>query len=199
MYYDKFTVKRIKVTYLIVGVILGMLGMWTTVKASYISNEVKEYQVIKSQIELTKQANKVKCYIQDNNRKIWNKLAEEMAIAYVTASKKYNIPLEILIGKDQVESEFRIFAESSKGAVGVGQLDHKAWRDVLPEGNPYDPSYNIDSCARVLSFEFKKHGIRKGLEMYNVGIGNYTKGVRNRAYVSKVLSAASEFRYYKGD
>lgn len=199
MYYDKHTVKRFKVTYLIVGVLLGMFGMWTTVKASYLNNEVKEYHAMKAQVELTKQANKVKCYIQDNNSKIWNKLAEEMAIAYITASKKYNIPLDVLIGKDQVESEFNVFAKSRTGAKGVGQLDHRAWKDVLPEGNPYDPSYNIDSCARVLAFEIKKSGVRKGLELYNVGSGNYAKGIRNPAYARRVISAASEFRYYKGD
>ena len=199
MYYDKYTVKRYKITYLIVGLILGMMGMWTTVKANTITAEVKEYHQMKAQVELTKEASKVKSFVQETNGKIWDRLAEEMAVAYVTASKKYNIPIEILVGKDSVESKYEVFAKSRTGAKGVGQLDHGAWKDVLPAGNPYDPSYNIDSCARVLAFEIKKRGVRKGLEIYNVGEGNYAKGVRNPDYTRKVLSAASEFRYYKGD
>lgn len=199
MYYDKHTVKRYKISYLIVGVILGMTCMWTSVKAYTLTNEIKEYHAIKANVELTKEATKVKQFVQSNNNKIWDKLAEEMALTYVQASKKYKVPLEILVGKDMVESEFRIFARSKTGAAGVGQLDHSAWKDVLPQGNPYDPMYNIESCAAVMNHYIKKYGFRKGIEMYNVGDGNYAKGIRNKAYVSKVLSAASEYRYFKGE
>lgn len=199
MYYDKHTVKRYKVTYLIIGVLLGMTCMWTSVKAYTLTNEIKEYHVIKANVELTKEATKVKQFVQSNNKKIWDKLADEMAISYVQASKRYKVPLEILVGKDMVESGFNIFAKSKTGAAGVGQLDHSAWKDVLPQGNPYDPAYNIESCATVMSHYIKKYGFRKGIEMYNVGGGNYAKGIRNKAYVSKVLSAASEFRYFKGE
>lgn len=199
MYYDKHTVKRYKISYLIVGVILGMTCMWTSVKAYTLTNEIKEYHAIKANVELTKEATKVKQFVQSNNNKIWDKLAEEMALAYVQASKKYKVPLEILVGKDVVESQFHIFARSKTGAAGVGQLDHSAWKDVLPQGNPYDPTYNIESCAAVMSHYIKKYGFRKGIEMYNVGDGNYAKGIRNKAYVSKVLSAASEYRYFKGE
>lgn len=199
MYYDKHTVKRYKVTYLIIGVILGMTCMWSSVKAYTLTNEIKEYHAIKANVELTKEATKVKQFVQSNNNKIWNKLADEMAVSYIQASKKYKVPLEILVGKDMVESQFNIFARSKTGAAGVGQLDHSAWKDVLPQGNPYDPMYNIESCAVVMSHYINKYGLRKGIEMYNVGDGNYAKGVRNKTYVSKVLSAASEFRYFKGE
>lgn len=195
MYYDKHTVRWHKIAYLIIGVTLGALAVWTSVKVRIMNYEVAQYRTIKANVEMTQETEQIAAYIKENNGKVWDKLSEEMAIAYFTASKKYGIPVSILIGKDQTESGFNVFAKSKTGAKGVGQLDHGAWKDVLPEGNPYDPSYNIDSCARVLAFQIKKHGVKKGLEYYNVGEGNYKKGIRNPAYARKVLSAASEFRY----
>lgn len=193
-WHSKVALRKIKIGYLIVGVILGITLMNTTNSICKLREEEKELIVLKQEQSTSKEAVKIKKYIQSKNPKIWDSLALDMANSYLSKSKKYNVSVDLLVGKDWVESNFNIFARSNAGAKGLGQLNDSAWKDVLPKGNPYEPSYNIDSCAKVMSFYTTKYGLNKGLELYNVGEGNYKKGVRNPLYVTKVLSSAYEFK-----
>jgi hypothetical protein len=140
---------------------------------------------------------KVKSFYKKHNPKLWDSLAEEMAVATVEAAGTHEVPLSIQVGVNIKESDVHPFAKSVTGAKGMGQVDFKANKEELGEGNPYEPTYNQKSSAFLLKNKIKVYGVNKGLEIYNVGEGNYKKGIRNKKYVAQVLRNAAEFKKYK--
>ena len=85
-----------------------------------------------------------------------------------------------------IESRFKSGAISSKGAKGLMQVLYK------DTNNDYD---NLVAGIKLLKEYRESLGSDKAaVHAYNVGIGNYRKGMRSNNYYSKYLVAKTQFK-----
>ncbi len=109
------------------------------------------------------------------------------------ASRKYNIPEELIKAVITVESAGKPDAKSSAGAKGLMQLMDGTAKD-LGVGNSYDPYQNIMGGAKYLRQMLDKFqgDVNVALAAYNAGPGNVEKygGIppfsETQSYVKKV-------------
>ena len=110
------------------------------------------------------------------------------------ASRKYNLPSDLIKGVIKAESDFQVKAESSAGALGLMQL-MPATAEELGVKDPFDIDQNIDGGSRYLRNMMDRFGNdpRKALAAYNAGPGTverYNGKVpykETRHYVARVL------------
>ncbi|CAB1079293.1 Putative tail protein (ACLAME 1) [Olavius algarvensis Delta 1 endosymbiont] len=88
------------------------------------------------------------------------------------ASRKYNIPANLLRGVIRAESNFQATAVSRAGAQGLMQLMPATARE-LGVDNPFDIEQNIDGGARYLRKMLDSFGgdVKIALAAYNAGPG----------------------------
>lgn len=161
------------------------------------SYATKQDEPIRLTTQVNKDVVKVQKYYKKHNPKLWDSLATELAKATVDGATEYKVPLPIQVAVNVKESDLHPFAVSRTGAKGLGQVDFEANKEELGSGNPFDPKYNQQCSAYLLSQKISAYGVRKGLEIYNVGEGNYKRGVRNKKYVAQVLDYANKFKKFK--
>ena len=120
-----------------------------------------------------------------------NKKTYTYSDIFTAASKKYNIPKELLEAVAYTESSFNTNATSYCGAMGLMQL-MPATAKSLGVNDAYDPVQNVMGGAKYLSQMLKKYNGDTSLALaaYNGGPGNVAKhgGVPSfcEAYVNKV-------------
>ncbi len=93
----------------------------------------------------------------------------------------------LIMGLIEIESNFKRYAVSSKGAYGLMQINYKVWKDeynINPE-RIFDIEYNVDIGMKILKRYLKvaKGDLMKALHLYNNG---YL--YNNEAYKYKVIS-----------
>lgn len=119
---------------------------------------------------------------------------------FQAASKKYNVPVNLLKAVAKVESNFHPNATSRCGAMGIMQLMPRTakWLGVT---DAYDPEQNIMGGAKYLSKLLNQYNGDVGLTLaaYNAGPGTVRKygGIPPFAqgYVNKVLkNCGGEFQ-----
>lgn len=81
-----------------------------------------------------------------------------------------------------VESSCNAAAISSKGAIGLAQINPRVWR--LSRRVLQDPYINTQIGTRILADYIRAHGLREGLHRYN-GLGDSRED-----YSERVLQAA---------
>lgn len=85
----------------------------------------------------------------------------------------------------QIESGYNTLAVSKKGAKGLTQILYKPTK--------FDIETNLKDSVELLLEYMRILGSQEAaLHAYNVGIGNYRKGMRNYAYVRKFKAAKQE-------
>lgn len=191
---------RYRTQYFCMGVLItGLVSSTCVYSQKYQADEAEIRTIRQSQAILQTQTDlevqKVKSFYLKKNPRLWDTLALEMAQATVDAARHYQIPLDIQVGVNAHESELSPFAVSPTGAKGMGQVDFRAWRKELGAGNPFEPKFNQRGVGYVLALNIRTYGLKRGLEVYNLGEGNYKRGRRNPTYVSRVFEQASEYRY----
>lgn len=101
------------------------------------------------------------------------------------ASKRANLPPELVLALIEVESHFDRFAISRVGAQGMMQV-MPFWKDEIgrPEDNLTHNATNFQYGCRILQFYLKreKGDLHKGLARYNGSVGR-------RTYSNKVYRA----------
>lgn len=116
----------------------------------------------------------------------------------VKAAKKYSQPdfpkttdiLAIII----VESTFNTNAHH-RGSWGLMQIEAKSHRNKIQGESLVNVDTNIRVGTEILSEYYSTVNSRSGaITAYNVGIGNYIAGKRNRSYLQKVNREASILR-----
>ena len=122
---------------------------------------------------------RVAAYIRKTNSKVSKEEALEWAATYINTSKQFNIPLDVLLAKDWVESRFNPRAVSNKGARGIAQFTvstgKKMWSDL---GFEYESAASLENpkqsiiaggyYLRILLNQFEQN-MTLALTAYNMG------------------------------
>jgi soluble lytic murein transglycosylase-like protein len=129
-------------------------------------------------------------YITSNFRKTPPSVAKEISDSVIIVSREKNLPIPLLLGIMQVESNFNPFACSKAGARGLMQV-MPAWVGKLPT---------------TLTDKHQLHdivtGIRAGADVFNIHLSendnNVNKGLyyyvnKDKAYVLKVYTALGKY------
>jgi len=95
------------------------------------------------------------------------------------------LPPKVLASTIAVESQCNPYAISSKGAVGLTQVQVKTWKTSFDFGkvNLFNPADNIHIGARIMAGLVKEHGLSRGVQLYNgagVGCDTCDGGYSNR-------------------
>lgn len=135
---------------------------------------------------------------------------------FIEAGEKYGVPWQLLSAISFVESTYNKdainFADNQ--SIGLMQIlcrpdnkggcekldsdfdgiDRSQWRKT----DLFEPEYNIDKGALILSSGIKLYGVKKGIAVYNSLSARKSspKGTfPNQSYVNKVLAKARELGY----
>ncbi|NLJ96255.1 MAG: lytic transglycosylase domain-containing protein, partial [Clostridiales bacterium] len=138
---------------------------------------------------------------QIGNETFASYLNEEKSLddIFEEASKKYNVPLNLLKAIGKAESDFNPKAVSKSGAQGVMQLMPGTAKE-LGVTDSFDPEQNIMGGSKYISDLLKRYDgdTKLALAAYNAGMGNVKKygGIppfkETQNYVVKVMQYMEE-------
>jgi soluble lytic murein transglycosylase-like protein len=100
------------------------------------------------------------------------------------------IPWQLIKAVAITESDENSNAIGDNGqAIGLMQVWHFHWEALgMTRDDMLDPNLNLQAGTAFLAEMVKKYGIYGGLEAYNEGEGNFTRGRNNPGYANNVLS-----------
>jgi hypothetical protein len=115
-----------------------------------------------------------RAFIQMHNKKIYDRLQDEIIDSCIANANKYRLSPILVFSLIQVESEFNINATSSKGAVGLTQVNPHEWLEVLIKKNIvtslsdcYDPRKNVEAGCFILRYYLDEtHNFELALDRY---------------------------------
>lgn len=113
--------------------------------------------------------------------------AENLALWAEIAGSRTNLSPRLLMAVSCHESSCNPKAVSKKGAVGFMQIMPATWGHSRKELRDY--RFSLVRGAEILAQyrDDKCNGnLKCALEMYNVGEGNYAKGMRNKKYLARI-------------
>ena len=88
-------------------------------------------------------------------------------------SKEYGFNPNLIMGLIQIESNFDQFAVSSRGALGLMQINYSVWKNVLniDVKKIFEIEYNIDLGLKILKryHKISRGNILRTLHLYNNG------------------------------
>lgn len=96
------------------------------------------------------------------------------------AAVDFNIPVSVLSALVFVESSCRPNIVSTKGAIGLAQINPRVWHYSPNELR--DPEINLRAGASILVYYVHQSGLREGLHRYN-GLGDASDDYSNRVLV----------------
>jgi hypothetical protein len=175
----KASLIRIRLSRIILGFILGALLVYVFLPPKIIIERVEVDPYTKKEhvlIDKTSQVHKV----------------SKVLVAEVLNSAKHKADVEFPRTSDvlaivAIESSFKLDAKSSVGAKGLMQ--------VLYKKTQYDIESNItDGVALLKQYKQQLGSEAAAVQAYNVGIGNYLKGMRNTQYLAKFTREQTNFK-----
>lgn len=146
--------------------------------------------------------------LEQRSKLATSKSNAEIESAIESAAKRTGLDPDLIRAVIQVESSFRVNAESGAGAQGLMQLMPGTAREMGVD-DPFDAVQNVNGGAGYLKKLLKRFGdIRLALAAYNTGQGRIARlGIKDpddpeqyskissgvRGYVSKVLKYYDQF------
>lgn len=118
------------------------------------------------------------------------------------AAREHEVPVSLIAAVIKAESNFRPYATSNKGAMGLMQITMETWVHLGGIGSPYNPAQNIMMGTKYLKelMEEFDNDIVLTLAAYNAGPGAVKKFQQvppyneTRRYVPKVISYYLKYR-----
>jgi hypothetical protein len=127
--------------------------------------------------------------------------ALEIADVLIEESKASKVPVPIILGVMNVESEFRTDSVSIAGARGLMQVMPVVWSQYVEsdalkgQTSRHNPALNVRVAIRYLGDLFTQYGdVRKALKVY----GGFVTKSPDR-YVNAVMAKAEQYRVQIGD
>lgn len=113
-----------------------------------------------------------------------------------TSSKKYNVPLPVLLSLLFTESGYNPKAYNN-GDRGIAQIS-RVWNPQITDEQAYDPNFAIPWAAKTLRDNLDYYGgdWNRAIAAYNVGRGgasikgpeNYGGGPKGQTYLNKIIA-----------
>lgn len=163
----------------------------------------QETIVIENTINPYKDKENMMAFIQSQNVKVYEKLAENIVEGIFQASEKYDLPPTVLLSLINVESSFRYDAVSSLGAIGLTQIYPPVWVDdkdnkynlvtlgiIKKKKDLYDPIKNIHAGAFVLKHYLDEAIGKNDDNPLKFALTRYFGGKVNEHYTKMRLSMA---------
>lgn len=189
-----------------------IMGVWATQDLSpseeyIVVTEPKLVSEPISKEHLSKDAIDMVRFIMHRNYKMYQGMAEEIAIATTEASEEFGVPATILLAVMDIESDYRYDAVSKATAVGLMQVHVATWLDEKNKDNLakagiasskkelFNPSTNIRAGAYILQL-YMLEGMRKKVtNPVQYAATRYFGGEKN-TYYSKLIAALGEYQIF---
>jgi hypothetical protein len=170
---------RISLTRILLGFILGVLIALTLAPTKVVIERVEVDPYTKKEHVLIDKTSKVH-------------QVPKVVVAEVLNYAKHKADSEFPRTSDvlaiiAIESSFKLDAKSSVGAKGLMQ--------VLYKKTHYDIEHNMtDGIALLRDYKKQLGSEAAAVQAYNIGIGNYLKGMRNAQYLAKFTREQTNFK-----
>ncbi|MBQ2747146.1 MAG: lytic transglycosylase domain-containing protein [Firmicutes bacterium] len=134
-------------------------------------------------------------YMRSINTELTTPVAQHYLFLFKRAGEVYDINYRLLIAMSSRESNFKVWATSRSGALGMMQIMPKTGAYYgLTKQDLYNEKINIDFGAMYISDKIHAYGgdWSKGLSAYNQGVSKVNRGTHSTVYADKVIG-----EYYK--
>jgi len=134
-------------------------------------------------------------YMRSINTELTTPVAQHYLFLFKRAGEVYDIDYRLLMAMSSKESNFRVWATSRSGALGMMQIMPKTGAYYgLGKQDLYNEKINIDFGAMYISDKIHAYGgdWTKGLSAYNQGVSKVNRGTHSTVYADKVIG-----EYYK--
>lgn len=134
-------------------------------------------------------------YMRSINTELTTPVAQHYLFLFKRAGEVYDIDYRLLMAMSSKESNFRVWATSRSGALGMMQIMPKTGAYYgLSKQDLYNEKINIDFGAMYISDKIHAYGgdWSKGLSAYNQGVSKVNRGTHSTVYADKVIG-----EYYK--
>lgn len=134
-------------------------------------------------------------YMRSINTELTTPVAQHYLFLFKRAGEVYDIDYRLLMAMSSKESNFRVWATSRSGALGMMQIMPKTGAYYgLSKQDLYNEKINIDFGAMYISDKIHAYGgdWTKGLSAYNQGVSKVNRGTHSTVYADKVIG-----EYYK--
>ncbi|MBQ9972743.1 MAG: lytic transglycosylase domain-containing protein [Firmicutes bacterium] len=134
-------------------------------------------------------------YMRSINTELTTPVAQHYLFLFRRAGEVYDINYRLLIAMSSRESNFKVWATSRSGALGMMQIMPKTGAYYgLTKQDLYNEKINIDFGAMYISDKIHAYGgdWSKGLSAYNQGVSKVNRGTHSTVYADKVIG-----EYYK--
>ena len=129
-------------------------------------------------------------FIKLRNTSVSDNEAKHIVSSIIHAAEEFDVPATIVFALMSIESSFRRDAVSSKGAVGLMQINHKVWLNNAPDALPalaiaytqkelFGIEANVRAGAYILA-QYKQEAVRKGIrDSMGYALTRYLGGTQN--------------------
>ena len=151
----------------------------------------------------------LKEFIQYRNYRVFDGLADQIVLGTLKASQDFSIPVTVLVGLMDIESDFRYDVVSSADAVGLTQVHIPTWGSstksnkynlvdagiIKKAADLYDPQTNIYAGAYILHHYMEQAKTKGESDILKYAMTRYLGGEKN-AHYQNLVRAIGEYQVF---
>ena len=198
------------VTTIVVCFAISVIGLAAVTMTNKWEKAEKAHDATKEQLKICqtnlatfknldeKNISDIETYILGNYRRVPPIVAKEISIRTVELASKYGLPVPILVGMMEVESNFSPHAQSKKNARGLMQVRWSVWEKTLKEKlglTEYHQLHQINNGITAGIIVFKHY---MDINDNNISKALYAYVGKDDSYATKVYSAMGRFVLHRG-